>query len=246
MSWSIKGTSSPRRNISIQKYRGGRSEKSFLDVGCGEGYALKSFHADGWSVAGIDFSDFGIAAHNPDMKEFLQKGDLMKIIDGAERTFGFINMDNVLEHLPDAGQFLSVLKKVCAKESVICITVPNDFSVTQQTLYRGGCIEGAFWVSKESSEHFNYFTMDSLTAFVEKSGFEVVWQSADYPIDFNLFNPLTNYVRDKSVGHEGHVAHLKIENMLYKKSLENTVMLHHAYAKCGVGRDISIYMKIKQ
>ena len=142
--------------------------------------------------------------------------------------------------------FLIALKKVCDLETIICITVPNDFSITQKKAYENDCIDGAFWVTKETSEHFNYFTTESLSQFAEKNGFDVVWKSADYPIDFNLFNSRTNYVRNKEVGHDGHIARLTIENMLYEKSLEDTAMLHSAFAKCGVGRDISVYLKLKK
>ena len=224
---------------------GGR-EKTLLDVGCGEGYAMQYFYENGWAVCGLDFSNYAIKAHNPAMENFLTKGDLMKNISTMKRIFGFIIMDNVLEHLPRPADFLSIIKDVCDKETVICITVPNDFSLTQKAAHEDGCIDTAFWVSKETSEHFNYFTMHSLSKFSEENGFDVVWKSADYPIDFNLFNPRTNYVRSKEVGHDAHVARLKIENMLYKKSLEDTVLLHSAFAKCGVGRNISVYLKLKK
>lgn len=224
----------------------GEEGESFIDVGCGEGYAMKYFYKKGWNVCGIDFSDYGIKAHNPDMNSFLIKGDLIKTISCLDRKFSFINMDNVLEHLPSAKDFLSVLKLICEDDAIICITVPNDFSITQQALFQYKDIDKAFFVTKDTSEHFNYFTIDSLVNFVEKNGFEIVWKSADYPIDFNLFNPRTNYIKNKEVGHDGHVARLKVENMLYDNSLENTVNLHKAYAECGIGRDISIYMKIRK
>ena len=207
---------------------------------------MQFFYEKGWDVCGLDFSDYGIKAHNPDMEKFLIKGDLMKSISAMQKTFAFINMDNVLEHLPCPKDFLIALKKVCDLETIICITVPNDFSITQKKAYENDCIDGAFWVTKETSEHFNYFTTESLSQFAEKNGFDVVWKSADYPIDFNLFNSRTNYVRNKEVGHDGHIARLTIENMLYEKSLEDTAMLHSAFAKCGVGRDISVYLKLKK
>ena len=207
---------------------------------------MQFFYENGWKVWGLDFSDYGIKAHNPEMERFLIKGDLMKSISTMKDTFGFINMDNVLEHLPNPVDFLTVIKKVCGGETVICITVPNDFSITQENAYKNDCIDGAFWVTKETSEHFNYFTVESLSKFAEENGFDVVWKSADYPIDFNLFNPRTNYIQSKEVGHDGHIARLKIENMLYEKSLEDTVLLHSALAKCGVGRDISVYLKLKK
>lgn len=229
------------------KICGGRepNESSFLDIGCGEGFAMSFFHRNGWTVCGVDFSNCGIRNHNPEMEKFLIKGDLIKTIKESSANYSFINMDNVLEHLPNPKDFLNNLKKICTEETIICVTVPNDFSITQKTLFKNGCIDNDFWVTRKTSEHFNYFTLENLTTFVKKNGFNVVWESADYPIDFNLFNPKTNYVKSPNLGHDGHLARLKIENMIFNQSLENTVRLHNAYARLGIGRNATIYIKLK-
>lgn len=192
---------------------------TLLDIGCGEGHALKYYSNNGWKVTGIDFSDYGINAHHPDMKDCLIKGDLMEILKNHDTKYDFVNMDNVLEHLPDPVSFLEIIKNVCHEKTIICIRVPNDFSITQMKAYDNQDIEDAFWVTDKTSEHFNYFTLDSLKKLAKASGYVCLGQIADWPIDFNLFNPRTNYNKNKSVGHDGHVARLMVENMFLNNQL---------------------------
>lgn len=216
-----------------------------LDVGCGEGHALAFFAEHGWDVTGIDFSEFGMRAHHPNLIGKLIKGDLLASIESMDNsTFDFINMDNVFEHIPEPRDFLGVIKKLCNSKTILCIKVPNDFSLTQSVLFNLGCIEDAFWVTKETCEHYNYFTAQSLENLLIDNGFKCLEKIADWPIDFNLFNIRTNYCKDKTVGHDGHIARLRIENMLFKRDIEKTIALHRALADMGVGRDISIYFSI--
>lgn len=223
---------------------GGAAGK-FIDLGCGEGFVMQYFFNKGWNVKGIDFSDFGIIAHNPKMKDFLLKGDLYKEMEKLNETFSFINCDNVLEHLPDANSFLLILKKLCNDNTVICITVPNDFSITQKKLYEKKCIDDAFWVTTKTSEHFNYFTAESLKNYFEVNDFKMLKMISSWPIDFNLFNKNTNYIKNKAIGHDGYIAKITIENMLFEQSLEKTVQFHESLAQLGVGRDVSLYFKLK-
>ena len=53
----------------------------FLDVGCGEGFALRWFADQGWEVEGLDFSSAGLEAMNPDLLPKADIGDLFKLLD---------------------------------------------------------------------------------------------------------------------------------------------------------------------
>ena len=220
-----------------------KSPNSFLDIGCGEGYAL-NFFSKKYNIKGIDYSDFGIKTHNPNMLKYLIKGDIMDCIKNIDETFDLINLDNVLEHLPNPQEFLQLLKKICNNNTIICISVPNDFSMIQIKLCEEKIIKTPFWVTEKTSEHFNYFSTDSLKKFIENNGFEVLELIGDYPIDLNLFNPKTNYIKYKNVGKDCHIARIKIENILFESSFEKTIELHKLYANLGIGRDISIYIKL--
>ena len=228
---------------------GGYTERSysFLDVGAGEGYALAFFDNKGWKVAGIDFSSYGIREHNPSMLQYLYQGDFYKKIEEIAvkgMSFDFINADYVLEHLPEPESFFEELKKVAHKGTIVCVTVPNDFSRIQKLAFDMGKIDDAFWVSRETSEHFNYFSIETLCALGLESGFGKVVALSDWPIDFFLLHDGTNYTRNGSLGHDCHVACASLENALYADSMERTVELFMALANAGIGREISVYFRL--
>ena len=49
----------------IAKLHSPRVPSTFVDIGCGEGYANAYFNALGLEVFAADFSDHGMRAHNP-------------------------------------------------------------------------------------------------------------------------------------------------------------------------------------
>lgn len=223
------------------------NEHRFLDVGTGEGYALSYFYDNGWKVTGIDFSSYGIEAHNSSMKKYLKQGDFYEVINDLQeegKVFDFINADNVLEHLPEAEVFFERIKKVSHKGTVLCVTVPNDFSRIQKLAFEIGEIDDAFWVTKDTSEHFNYFSVDSLCSLGTESGFEEIVATSDWPIDFFLLHRRTNYKKDNTVGHDCHVACTLLENIIYEESMDKAVNLLRALADAGIGREISVYFKL--
>lgn len=232
-----------------QKWGGyASSAHSFLDIGAGEGYALAYFAEKGWDVVGIDFSSYGMEVHNPAMLVNLRKGDFYEIVKqlgDANKQFDYINADNLLEHLPKPEIFFDNIKQISHKGTIVAITVPNDFSRIQQLAYNMGRIDSAFWVTTETSEHFNYFSAESLSQLGEDSGFEKIVALADWPIDFFLLHENTNYRKDSSAGHGCHVACAELENSLYEESLEKAVNLFRALAEAGIGREISIYFRMR-
>ncbi|MBR3722235.1 MAG: class I SAM-dependent methyltransferase [Selenomonadaceae bacterium] len=251
LTWRTKTIFMRRSCILSKNIRGGggyTSEyRSFLDIGCGEGFALQYFYNAGWSVTGVDFSSYGITVHNPSMKKFLLQGDFEKIINELHsqgKTFDFINSDNVLEHLPEPEKFFESVKKVSNDNTMLCVTVPNDFSRIQKLAYENGFIDGAFWVDKETSEHFSYFSVDSLSSLGYAAGYEKLIATAKWPIDFFLLHNRTNYRKDNAVGHDCHIACTLLENSIYDESMDIAVNLFKTLADAGVGREISVYFKM--
>lgn len=220
---------------------------SFLDIGAGEGFALAYFAKQGWDVAGIDYSSYGMEVHNPAMLENLFKGDfyeVIKLLEDDGRKFDLINADFVLEHLPDPELFFENIKHVSHEGTIVVITVPNDFSRIQNLAYDMGKIDEPFWVSSEDSAHMNYFSEKSLSLLGKSYGFEKIAALGDWPIDFFLLHDGTNYRKNSVVGHDCHVACVELENSLYEESMEMAVNLFQALAEAGIGRQVSVYYKM--
>ena len=237
-----------QKQFIYEKNASDASEKRFLDIGCGEGYALAYFNEQGWDVTGIDYSSFGVENHNPEMAERLIKGDFDKIaldLERAGKKFELINADNLLEHLPNPESFFENVKKISHPGTIVSVLVPNDFSRIQKLAYKFGNIDGPFWVTTQTSEHFNYFSIESLTALGEGFGLEKVAALGDWSIDYFLLHGKTNYKVDKTAGHDCHVACTELENSIYEDSMEDAVGLFEALGKVGIGRNISVYFRVK-
>ncbi len=221
----------------------GRSGR-MLDVGCGEGYALSFFREKGWAVCGLDFSSAGVESKNPSCKDALLTGDIFDLLNNeisAGKEYDIVWLQNVLEHVLDPVDLLQSLRKIVAKDGVAVVTVPNDCSITQQAALSRGHIDTAFWVAPP--DHLSYFDKDSLKNIAEHTGWMCVQMLGDFPIDWFLFHPGSNYVREKSQGKAAHLARVQIENMIHTQPVEAIVEFWAAAAKVGIGRDLTVFLK---
>lgn len=216
----------------------------FLDVGCGEGRALKFFKKKGWDVLGLDYSEYGCRSKNPDCLPYLKIGDIYTLLSELSQNssnFHCILLDNVLEHVLNPQELLNLCYKVLDDTGLLVIEVPNDFSILQEFLLNEKCIDHPFWI--RIPDHISYFNLDGLKALGNHCGFNCVDSIADYPIDLNLVNPLTNYVKNPEVGKSCHYSRVKIENFLFSISMEKTNELYRQLLSMGLGRNMSVFFK---
>lgn len=220
--------------------------KTLLDVGCGEGYALSFFKKHGWNVKGIDFSAAGVTSKNPDCMENLVTGDVFELLHQeilSGHTYQLVWLQNVLEHVVDPLDLLASLKKVLRPDGIAVVTVPNDFSVTQLTALQKTHIQQPFWVALP--DHLNYYDYDSLKTTVTSTGWDPLEIIADFPVDWFLFNPASNYVTNPAVGKSAHIARVQIENYIQLQPAEDVIAFWSAMAKVGVGRDLTIFLRAR-
>lgn len=241
-----------RRNKLKQKhhiYEGLVSEanstgKSFLDVGAGEGFAMKYFQELGWNVLGIDYSSHACMTHHPELIEDYLNGDVLESLlqlQQRSKRFDLILLDNVLEHMLDPLDVLKITRSLLTKDGILIIEVPNDFSLFQKYLLDNKKISSEFWVV--SPDHINYFNRQGLRKLVESAGFQELTVVGDFPIDLFLFNEHTNYVSNKAVGRSCHQARLDIENLIHATSLDKSIELFKCLADLGIGRQILGFYK---
>ncbi|KUO78109.1 MAG: hypothetical protein APF81_06860 [Desulfosporosinus sp. BRH_c37] len=217
----------------------------FLDVGCGEGWALGFFKRKKWEVLGLDFSDYGCKSHNPDCLSHLRVGNIYDTLTSLvieKEKFDVIWLDNVLEHVLDPLSLLQVCKGLIKAQGVLVIEVPNDFSPLQQLLYNKGIVSKPFWVL--IPDHINYFNCEGLDAICRSTGWETRFLMSDFPIDLNLFNPNTNYVNEPTRGKSCHQARIDIENFLSLISETKLNNLYEVIADMGLGRSIVSFLQV--
>jgi FMN phosphatase YigB (HAD superfamily)/2-polyprenyl-3-methyl-5-hydroxy-6-metoxy-1,4-benzoquinol methylase len=216
----------------------------FLEVGCGEGFALKIFKDLGWDITGLDFSNFGCESQNPDCVESLILGDIhdsIEILIKHNKKYDIIYVDHILEHLIDPLAFLNRIRHLIEDDGAMFIGVPNDFSSLQAHLKNKGYITNDFWI--KYPEHISYFSSKSIENLCKSSGWSVVDFSGTFPIDLNLFNQDTNYINFPEKGPECHRARVEIDNFFNAKSEDLTRDYYRILGKMGLGRDINFYLK---
>lgn len=220
------------------------SPKSILDIGSGEGWVLDYFKRQNWEVIGLDFSEFGCKTFNPACLENMLLGNIYENIINlkkAKKSYSVIWLDNVLEHVVGPQQLLQNCRSLVNENGALIIEVPNDFSRLQNYLKENNFIDSDFWVALP--DHLSYFNKDGLIKLAKESGWEEVFTMADFPIDFALFNPDTNYVKDKSKGKNCNQARIQTDNFMHAISVEKTIAYYKALADLGLGRQIISFFK---
>lgn len=220
--------------------------QTFLDIGAGEGFFLKVAHEKGYNVKGIDFSNFGVSKFHPELLHHLTAGDSFEVIDSFIRddlSFNICSSVNVLEHVRDPDEFLTKIKKLLKPDSVLTITVPNDYSNLQEKLISDGYIDREFWFVPP--DHLHYFNTENLIPYLESRGFDCIDAFSDFPIDLFLLHAGSNYVMDKSKGPNAHKARMNFDLLIAKKGMENYLNYYRAMFKVGIGRDITVLLKLK-
>lgn len=220
--------------------------KRLLDVGCGEGYALAFFREHGWSVKGIDFSSAGVESKNPSCLDALVAGDIFELLKeevAESKTYDVVWLQNVLEHVIDPLDLLISLRKLISPGGLAVVTVPNDCSIIQSGALDNHHIDNAFWVAPP--DHLTYFDHAGLENAASETGWECIEMLGDFPVDWFLFHPGSNYIADKLAGKSAHKARVEIENIIHNQPIEDVLSFWSAAGKLGIGRDITAFLRPK-
>ena len=165
-----------------------------LDIGCGAGWFVRHVRRRGYPSAGVDPSDSALA--------FLGLNEIHKKI--PDEQFGFIRASLVLEHLPNPQMELLNWHNHLHHDGLLMIIVPNDFSPLQEKLKTRHFI---------SPVHANYFQPITLASLLSNTGFEVIHQSATFPMDLPLLLGY-DYRGNDQKGRKVHRARLHFEKLL--------------------------------
>jgi 2-polyprenyl-3-methyl-5-hydroxy-6-metoxy-1,4-benzoquinol methylase len=222
-----------------------QSPRKLLDIGCGEGWALAWFRAQGWQVQGVDFGNAGLMAHNPDLADRVEvgfvPGILQQRVQGAER-YHLIWLDNVLEHVREPRQLVQQCYDLLAPGGVLVVEVPNDFSPVQRDLVDKGQIPDQRWVVLP--DHLSYFNREGLSNLLTTVGLQVAHIQSDFPIDWFLYHPASNYYQHPEAGRDAHRARMQLEMLLNnQQNPEALDRLYTALCELGMGRQLVAFAR---
>lgn len=218
---------------------------SFFEVGCGEGFFANELYKAGvQKIILNDFSEAGIESFNPHLKHFFKKLDIYELIEefaNQDVHFSLISMDNVLEHVVDPEDLLEKLKLIMRGNSVLRITIPNDFSAFQYMIINEGLTEET-WICPP--DHLSYFNSENIVRFSEELGFRVLSAQCDFPIELFLTNQHSHYYKDRSLGKEAHRSRVLCSNYLVNENIDAYISMSEAAAKLQFGRNITVYLTL--
>ena len=233
------------RHWVLEQLREAKGTGSFLDIGCGEGWALDYFQRQGWEVLGLDFSSFSLEKFHPSLSDQLRTGDLYEEVQtlvAAGQQFDVLWLDNVLEHVLEPADLLRQCRALIKPNGVLVVDVPNDFSALQLYLLNSGQIDHPFWIALP--DHLSYFNPTGLRNLAEATGWNIAKVIGDQPIDLNLLNSAANYVMNLAVGKAAHQARLAQDCLLLRTaSLPAVAAYYEAMAAVGLGRSIVAFLQ---
>jgi SAM-dependent methyltransferase len=204
-----------------------------LDVGSGPGFFLLHGQQRGWKTLGMEPS-VQAAAHSRGLGLNVVQGFLSDATAAGLGTFDVVHLSEVLEHVPDPAGLLGVVHRLLDAGGLVCIIVPNDYSVFQEALRRS-CGFAPWWVAPP--HHINYFDFDSLRALLG-ARFEVISCEATFPIEIFLLMG-DNYVGNDELGRRCHGKRKQFELSLDRAGLGDTKRrLYEGLADLHIGRDI--------
>ncbi len=127
---------------------------------------------------------------------------------------------------------------------MILVAVPNDYSIIQMYSTSHGHVDRNFWFSPP--DHLYHFNAENICSFVENLGYTVMDVFSSFPVDMFLLHPDSNYVKNRAKGKAAHHARIALDLLIAEAGCENLLNLYRSMAKCGIGRDVTIVIKLKK
>jgi len=214
-------------------------EKHVLDIGCGEGWFMDSFRKKGHAVTGMDYSEFGLKKFNPHLLPHFEQGDYSTLIaqkaKGGQK-YDFIVLANVIEHVVDPVDLLEGILGILGEQGLLTIIAPNDFSALHKYLLDKNIIDKPFWLGYP--DHLSYFNKESMENLLKAKGYQLETVVAENPVDNNLLNRNSNYIREPEKGKNIHHFRAELDNFLGRISEDKLLDIYESFGSMGVGRNL--------
>ncbi|HEV2787340.1 MAG TPA: class I SAM-dependent methyltransferase [Solirubrobacteraceae bacterium] len=144
---------------------GGPRHRTLLDLGCWVGFLLSEAQERGWSVIGVEPSEFASAYARERLGLDVRTGDLFTTALPL-RHFDAVVLGDVIEHLPHPGEALDRMAELLRPGGIAWMALPDAGSVVARGL------RGRWW--SVIPTHVQFFTRGSLRTLLERHGWTVL------------------------------------------------------------------------
>ncbi|MBU3917394.1 MAG: class I SAM-dependent methyltransferase [Proteobacteria bacterium] len=158
-----------RLSLESSRIRFVRSQKKkgeLLDMGCGNANFLAACQKKGFSVQGMDISDYAVKYAREKLKIQISVGDVGDV-KMPHNYFDVITMWHFLEHTENPREVILQAKQWLKKDGIMIIEVPNYESTDAKA-------ERENWVDWQLPYHLFHFTPSSLRQLLKETGFKVI------------------------------------------------------------------------
>jgi 2-polyprenyl-3-methyl-5-hydroxy-6-metoxy-1,4-benzoquinol methylase len=209
-----------------------------LDVGSGPGLFLDTAKVAGWRTYGLEL-DAELAARSCERGHRVEN---QSIDDYVTRTrpplaFDLIAAWEVLEHVPDPATVCARLATLACPGGLLAVVVPNDFSVLQRRAQEQFALP-AYWAAPP--EHLTYFSLESVTALLARTGWRVVDALGTFPLEAFMVHEERLYVGNDDIGRACHQDRMALEMQRARAGEWPALMecYRHQLQEHGMGREI--------
>jgi len=138
-----------------------------IDVGCAMGFFVDEAAKGGWQVEALDISQFATEYVQKNFGHTAHNGSLLEL-DLPLGAYDLVTMWDVIEHVPDPQGYLQRVAELLKSGGVVELATPDVGSLPAR-------FTGKQWIGyKLSDEHVYYFSVKTLSAMLDKAGFDVL------------------------------------------------------------------------
>lgn len=198
----------------------GADAKTSLEIGCGEGFLLSEATQKGWICRGVDFQRAPVEKFNPEAVAYFEEANATDYLEQAiagEDRFDIVVLQNVLEHILEPKELLHGIRRAMTADGTVLIQVPNDYIRIQTCAVKEDRADSEYWFLPP--QHLNDFNTETLAAFCDECGFDIVDSFSDFPIEWYLWGSKKNYAQDRSVGPLAHQARVRLDLMMAESGM---------------------------
>jgi ubiquinone/menaquinone biosynthesis C-methylase UbiE len=137
-----------------------------LDIGCGYGYFLDASRRKGYTVHGLDVSEWAARYALEKLGISMTIGKIVDV-DLPPESFDIITMWHSLEHTPDPHMALKRAKSWLKRDGILAIDVPNYNGTDARYKWED-------WVGWQLPYHYWHCTFNSLKQLLYQHGFRIL------------------------------------------------------------------------